>query len=173
LYTSPTEERIILEKTQRRAAAEALGPWIAQLRPWSHFLSLTYDPTKRPLEISASPDERRPPPADRVNYDVRAWLKEGRLWMSGQFVAIAAVERHQSGWPHVHAVLDLRSVENQHSHAWCQEWYKAHGYAVIEPCRDLGAASRYCAKYLVKEEHSLTFWPLRGALVGTTTIRPR
>jgi hypothetical protein len=148
-----------------------MGPWIAGLRPWNEFVSLTYDPHKRPDAASIATMSQRPPPADRVYRDVVAWLKSGRIALGGLYVAVAATELHKSGWPHVHAIIDAPGASQQLFHDWCQEWYEQHGYATAEPCLTLSGAAAYVAKYICKEDRGLTFYPLSGPLAVETALR--
>lgn len=71
--------------------------------------------------------------------------------------AFLAVEGHKSGLLHVHALSrHLFHPDLQASSAYTY-LFKAHGRATVEPIRDAGKVTAYCAKYVVKG-NDFDFW---------------
>lgn len=61
-----------------------------------------------------------------------------------------AVEGHKSGFLHVHALSRHTLNPNLQASSAYTYLFKAHGRATVEPIRDSGKVTAYCAKYVVK-----------------------
>lgn len=149
---------VVLEnKATAALAGESMGAWLAALREWSYFLTLTYDPVKvlarRGVSVERSEDyEHRGLPVtvglQKLRKDVQRFVVEVGLELGGVDLA-AGFEPHHSGSLHAHALLrpmtkgttksDIRAV-----HA---AWYGRNGAVLVDV---LDAAKRAAADYVLK-----------------------
>lgn len=114
--------------------------------PWEWFCTFTFS---RPTHPEAA-----------LRY-FKAWVRRlnidlyGRNYhkeFHGGVYWVVALERHQNGNPHLHALL--LGVFNTHRLTWMDRWnefYTATEYARIEPVRLNGDACEYVTKYVAKE----------------------
>ncbi len=125
------------------AVREAWAEWIAGLRQWDWYGTLTLDPGRWA-------GRHRPGP-DGVRRHVEAWAKVVGKRLGAEVVGVAAIEYHKSGWPHVHVLCDVQGEGLSGRVVATQEWFRRCGYALLEVPRSVEDCARYTAKYLAKE----------------------
>jgi len=116
---------------QAKVDAEQMADWVNWLGPWDVIAHLTFR-----WEVSLD--------AARRGYErfMRRALPEVSYFYAEE------ANPARDGY-HVHALWgDARTVYRKE--AWAT-WFKRFGRARIEPVRDHGDVSRYCAKYVTKE----------------------
>jgi hypothetical protein len=156
------------------AAREALGPWVAQLRPWDIYATLTYDPKKLPWARVGSSDDVPPPSPDASKRHVRLWLDDVRADLGREIGGFFAMENHKSGWPHWHGLLWAGGLSETDFARTADIWWTTRGYAKFSRVDRtvMVNVAAYCAKYLTKETGDvLLFGRLAdGALPGQQRI---
>jgi len=163
--TRPTRIDDVLlraESDTRRAAQQAMGPWIASLAAWDWYVTLTYDPKR-------SPSLDKPPTDPTCTRQAAKWLTDIHDRASTFLVAVMALEHHQSGWPHWHGLVKTGHIPHAGAKALYKEWYSLHGYARIEPVGrpDVIPIADYVAKYLCKEgAETIIDWRPRALSFG-------
>lgn len=124
---------------------ESLATFLARF-PWQYFITLTWDPTRRPCEMSARRAER----LARVAMCMLAKLVAGRHWKdlvppTIQYAGV--IERSIGGDLHVHVVAilsrPLRADEIRDFLSW---WLTRFGFASLVPVNDISGISSYLAK---------------------------
>ena len=167
------------KKALRVAAREALGPWLAELRPWELFVTLTYDPARfgfargdgnsagegldakahpvAELETAAFRPRRAYVPTEwKFRRDVLYWLRDGEKELGRALAGVFVMERHTGGWPHGHGLVDTSGLQVGDVVKLGKAWFErgkrglGGGYNVIEEPRSREDVSAYCAKYLTK-----------------------
>lgn len=136
-------------------AKSAYGEWIAELRDWSAFVTLTFAPgaTTTNADLPSVSDASA---LRRFGY----YLRRAPQLVGRPVEGIVALEHHASGMPHGHALL---AMEGPHVKGQLQalgrfwEVTKGYGSARHEVPRKQGDVSRYCAKYLVKDGGEVVF----------------
>lgn len=138
--------------------ANAYGDWISAAYPWQWFITMTSR-------------NRTHPEAMLKRFKV-AVCKTHRTYlgrnprMSDQVVWVAAMERHKSGNPHLHALAWQRHDLNKLSSFSRREFQRIleelSGWSKVEAPRSNGCVSGYVAKYLSKEGE-IEFSPTYGA----------
>lgn len=153
-----TETDQVRSRSDRLAATDAWGSWVAEMGDWHVFGALTYDQRRRETV----------PGADVAMAHVRRWLRESPRAAGVEVeAAVVALEYQRNGWPHFHPLMRVRGgLRDGALGALGQTWFRRHGYARLEPPRDTAAVAAYASKYLVKDlaRGDVLFWPLRGSL---------
>lgn len=121
---------------------DAYGQWIASLRPWNWFVTLTHDENRKdaPRFVGAALHRRKV--REWFHEDVRPFCESAGWWSELEF--------HLSGWPHEHAVLHL--PDNAPWKKMRTAWWDRAGYATWLPIDARGAESpaAYITKYSQK-----------------------
>lgn len=142
-WLTAEEERVSDGRGLERAARQTGGVWIAGLREWNLFGTLTYDP-KRLDGIPSLYKARR---------DFEYWIRDAEKALRSPIGAVGALEAMRSGWPHFHTLLDVGGLYGHEIEVLGRLWFKRAGFGRIERIRDYGPgfAARYCAKYMSKD----------------------
>ena len=173
------EERGQDARALTAAARESMGPWLAELRPWELFVTLTYDPARfgfarsdffragagleakaHPVaEVEAAPFRPRRayvPSEWKFRRDVLFWLRDGEKVLSREVAGVFVMERQGNGWPHGHGLIETGGLQPGDIAKLGKLWFErgkrglGGGYNVIEEPRSREEVSAYCAKYLTK-----------------------
>jgi len=130
-----------------------MGEWLADMADWTLFGTLTYDPERCRLVPGKRYGERSMPGLDVVRAHAFRWLRSGPVAVGRPVeAAVVGVERHKSGWPHMHALLKLPGgVHKGDLVGMGQSWYREHGYARLELPRQKDDVAAYVAKYVAKD----------------------
>jgi len=149
------------ESTQNQVKT-AWGAWLANLRPWEWFTTLTFKAPKQ-----GTYDRRGIAYVRRAVREFEAEAVARMPWAPGHeegvhsIEAVWAIERHVNGSPHVHGLLAARGGELVGPELALQrarlgrrmgmvDWaWEGPGMARVEAVRDLGAAY-YVTKYILK-----------------------
>jgi hypothetical protein len=158
-YLNEQEQDIVLSRAIGRGAKEALGPFIASLRPWDCFFTGTYDPRKRHGRVE------RILGVD-VHPRVSRWkaLRDGAKLVNfaselvGQPVAgVICVEPHLDRSYHLHGLLDLCGASRAYLEALTWRWSSEYGFCRFDRPRGISEVCAYSAKYLVGPESDIWF----------------
>lgn len=157
-------------RTMARGEREAMAPWLTGLRPWSFFVTFTYDPVKvaraRGVDASrgrvalrrARDNESSAATSDRLDTSVTVGLQKLRRDIA-RFVGdsaraegraldmVAGFEPHLTGSLHAHALAYYRGDATGHEvrSLWAS-WFDRHGYIEVAPV----GSSEELAAYVVK-----------------------
>jgi hypothetical protein len=145
---------------------EELACWLAEMRCWTVWGTLTVDPKRsRPLEYWSEDSKaqyRREAQEGRgraVARDVMVRMVRGSFAVAEELVGhridyVACLEAHRSGALHAHAMVDTgeQGKDRQDIRALWEPWYSRYGYCLFEPPRDVLNAAEYAARHLVKGE---------------------
>ena len=126
------EEREANRRALQRGARQAAGVFIAGLRPWDLFGTLTYD--------------RRRCQQERIlgalvvcKISTFTALRHGRLFLGRAskalqrpLPAVLAVEAHMDGSAHLHGLFDVSGLGPGDIKVLWSIWYKEHGYIRLE-----------------------------------------
>lgn len=142
----------------RDGMRDVWGEFIASLRPWTLFGTLTYDRDRYAQWVASSRKRSgyRDGISDVVPLDTaeRHFLSyvDGLGQLLGHGVEyVDALEFHKDGWPHHHVLLDTGEVHQGDIAAVGQRWFKRFGWNDLsEPRSQLDVCS-YAAKYLSKD----------------------
>jgi len=145
-WLSMEEQRVSDRRELVRAARQAGGDWIAYLREWDLFGTLTYDPKR----LDGTPS------VHKARRDFAYWIVDVERVLRTPVAAVGAIEAMRSGWPHFHALLDVGGLFGHEIEVLGRLWFKRAGFGRIEVMRDYGPgfAARYCAKYMSKDAGS-------------------
>ncbi len=136
------------KSSQKQALHEAWAGWLAELRPWDWFVTLTFrEPTEQQKETGYT--RRGIAYCEKAirhfeaevglrRHDPPPWGVEG-VW---------AREPHQSGSPHLHGLVMAGDARRMDLVDW--GWEKM-GITRVEPVRELGAFY-YVTKYILKDQ---------------------
>lgn len=128
---------------------DAYGAWLADLAPWSHFITLTHRLPDGRVALH-----------DRVGVQrhrrlVKLWLHTEVLPRDPGAVWWSETELTKIGTPHEHGVLALADPRAPVL-SMRQAWWEMAGYARVEEIEESSlAVARYVIKYSVKA----TAWP--------------
>jgi len=144
-----------MEASRRKLAADekvGVAEWVAKLRSWDLFVTLTYD--QRRLEYTPSfPSAQR---------HVVGWLADVQGALGRPVCAVFGLESQKNGWPHAHGLLEVGGLGEGDIARAGRLWFEAWGFNRLEAPRSRGDVAGYCAKYVVKEDRSglVFFGPL-------------
>lgn len=137
----------------------AHAEWLAGLAEWDYAVTLTFDP-KRKAVVPPGPQRHGEQLRDRetlaissdvARFRVRRWIRKCEKAV-GPLRAVVGFEKHRSGWPHMHGLLEVVDGRAEADlRGLAAMWYGDNGYALVEVPRNLGGAARYAAKYLQKD----------------------
>lgn len=140
-----------------KGVAQVYGEYLAAAYDWQWFVTMTSKKRTHPealfktfryalSQMSRHYLGRRPKPVHRI-------------------VFVAALERHKSGNPHLHALMWHRDDLNRFSPSSRSEFRAKlehlSGWSRVEPPNSNGSVAGYCAKYLAKDGE-LQFSPTFG-----------
>lgn len=129
----------------------ALGDWLSTFS-WTSFSTLTYRPKHIQVTPGSETSRTRATPTGRTSDPLRpvpGLLRHISKETQKQSRAFVAVETHQNGYYHLHALLQC-DPDFDLTRAWSY-WWGWYGRAQFERYRaDLGA-SHYVSKYVLKE----------------------
>lgn len=129
----------------------AWGGWLANLRPWEWFATLTFKPPKEGIyDRRGIAYVRRA--VEEFQTQALAGCRPGLVFGEMRTVeGLWAIERHVNGSPHVHGLLAARAYHAGLGRRLDMvDWSWEHsGMARVEAVRDLGAAF-YVSKYILK-----------------------
>ena len=155
----------------RAAEKEAMGPWVAGLRPWQYFVTFTYDPVKvlagrgvlsqrgtATLSNDSTAVGAVAVGVQKIRRDVERFVAESAR-NEGRCLDLAAgFEPHESGSLHVHGLAYFRGAASGHEiRSLHGSWFKRNGYIITEPVRSEEAVAKYCAKYCTKSAGEIFF----------------
>lgn len=150
-----------------------MGEWISGMTGWSLFGTLTYDPDRCRLIPGRRDGERSMPGLDVVRRHAYTWLRSGPAAVGRPVeAAVVGMERHKSGWPHLHTLLKLPGgVHRGDLVGMGHAWYATHGFAKLELPRSRDDVAGYVAKYLSKDigTNDMIFFRLRDLAVPHAT----
>lgn len=146
-----------------------MGDWLANMTRWDLFGTLTYDPNRCRLIPGRRDGERSMPGMDVVKSHAFTWLRSGPSAIGRPIeAAVVGIERHKSGWPHMHTLLKLPGgVGKGDLVGMGQSWFGRHGYAKLELPKSRNDVALYVAKYVAKDVDSndMIFFRLRDLAV--------
>jgi hypothetical protein len=160
-YLRESEEDVSTKRLISRGAVDALGPFIASLRPWDCFFTGTYSPRKRNgaveciLGVDVAPRVSRWK-ALRDGARLVEWASE---LVGAPTGAVIAVEPHLDRSYHLHGLLDLLGASRAHLEALKWQWEWTYGFCHFDRPRGMEEVCRYSAKYLVGPECDVWFSP--------------
>lgn len=154
------------------SARDATGAFVASLRPWQLFATLTYDPEKVARGQHLSADRAAHVSPWKAQRDARLFLRNSSLKLGRPVVGVVGIEPHKSGSMHMHGVLDLGALGVQRGDikALHSQWFARNGFIRLEVPRSLEDVAGYCGKYLCKQlgemvlSRELVQQRMRGAL---------
>jgi hypothetical protein len=165
----------IMEGSRRelvRGAQEAMGPWLAGLRPWSLWGTLTVDPKRLPQDPvwvgKVFKDEPykamrlyRPVSMDKALWMVKRSMAGAARSLRTRLDWVAGVEPQKSGLLHAHCLVYSGQAGPVRSDAWAmwRSWYELAGYCKFEPPRSVMDCAVYSSKYVCKPGAWLVFSP--------------
>jgi hypothetical protein len=127
------------------AYREGLAEFLARF-PWQYFVTLTWDPARRPRALSARHAER----LARVAMCILAKLVAGRHWKALEPPTIqyaGVIEYSKAGDIHVHLVVILsRPLREEEVREFLSWWLKRFGFAWLVPVGDVAGLTSYLAK---------------------------
>ena len=133
-----------------RRAATSAGEWIAGLRPWDLFGTLTYDPDRCAKQWTTFGWDQVPRPVSnhQAERDFFGWINDvcGSLGRPIEFVA--ALEYQKNGWPHFHALLHVGGLTDGDAGRIRWLWNRRHGYVRLEPPRSVANCAAYVSKHI-------------------------
>jgi len=148
--------QIAAAREMRRDAVAAMATWVAGLRNWDYFVTLTYDPVKvlrgrgeeaqrgvrydnlgRPIRVGLS----------KMRRDVARFIKDAGDAVGGVDL-VAGIEPHETGSLHAHALVKIvKGVGAGDIRALHAAWFPLHGFMKVENARDRNVRARYVTKY--------------------------
>jgi len=132
------ENALFFEGTEKAFEVAQMESWVRDLAPWTVISHLTF-------AWEASQDSTR-----------RCYEKFMRRHLPQVSYFYAIEENPSRDGNHIHALwADTARVFRKE--AWAT-WFKKYGRARIEPVRNAGDVSDYCAKYVCKER---AWWNVR------------
>ena len=139
----------VARESARRAATSA-GEWIAGLRPWDLFATLTYDPERRAKRWTAFAWNRVPRPvsAHEAKRDFFGWINDASGALGHPIEFVAALEYQQNGWPHFHVLLYVGGLTDGDIGRIRWLWNRRHGYHRLEAPRSVADCARYVTKHV-------------------------
>lgn len=142
------ESRKELERNARVAA----GTWIAGLRKWDLYYTLTYDP-KRPRYVQA-------PSMWASRRHMMGWLKQLDKCFGRGVSAVSSLEYQLNGWPHWHGLLAAGGISQGEFKKASELWSNGYGYCHFERFDPYAAeaASNYVGKYITKGFGEVIFY---------------
>lgn len=152
-----------------RGAANAAGEWIASMREWDLYVTLTYDPKRVAGRAPTSAVDAVAPSAYASRRHVDQWAEDGARIVRSRFGAVLALEHHHSGWPHWHGLVSADGIGKLGFTGLSRAWFANHGFASFVRVADqpYEALAGYIGKYLAKEASDLAFYgTLRRHLPG-------
>jgi hypothetical protein len=144
-------------------ATEAMGGFLADLRPWHVFGGLTFDLRRcrhglRPDGSPCSAEELmgtwvpRRIPLDVVKGRFEHYVRGARRALGRHIDYVVAIESHRSGWPHLHPLLSLQGGLHRGDLVTLGGlWYSENGYARLSVPRSSEDVTAYCGKYVAKD----------------------
>lgn len=162
VYYTPSEQRQVDTRLCAFEARKEFGIWLASLRKWDSFITLTYDPKRPQLQARDGSGAARSPSSDEVRHHLLGWFSSSRKSHQFSNFSVAAVQSHKNGWPHVHVLAETGDPSREAALGWCHDWYREHGYARWETPASTVAVTAYVARYLTRIEGDLWFWPQTG-----------
>jgi len=130
-----------------------MGDWLADMAKWDLYGTLTYDPKRCRLIPGRRDGERSMPGMDVVKAHAFRWLRQGPVAVGRPVTAaVVGIERHKSGWPHMHTLVKFPAgVQKGDLAGMGQAWYREHGFAKLELPRSRDDVAIYVAKYVSKD----------------------
>jgi hypothetical protein len=160
-YLRESEEDVSTKRLMSRGAVDALGPFIATLRPWDVFFTGTYDPRRRHghveriLGVDVAPRVSR----WKALRDGARLVEWASALIGAPTGAVIAVEPHLDRSYHLHGLLDLQGASRAHLEALKWQWEWTYGFCHFDRPRGMAEVCRYSAKYLVGPECDVWFSP--------------
>jgi hypothetical protein len=160
-YLRESEEDVSTKRLISRGAVDALGPFIASLRPWDCFFTGTYAPRKRHgaveriLGVDVAPRVSR----WKALRDGARLVEWASALVGAPTGAVIAVEPHLDHSYHLHGLLDLQGASRAHLEALKWQWEWQYGFCRFDRPRSSEDVCRYSAKYLVGSECDVWFSP--------------
>jgi hypothetical protein len=113
---------------------------------WQYFVTLTWDPKRRPARLSAWRAEK----LARVAMCKLGWQIAGRRWKDFEPPVIqyaGVVEYSREGDPHVHLVVMVgRPLNADGIQSFSSWWLKRFGFLYFVPATDIEGLASYLAK---------------------------
>lgn len=146
----------VARRELRERSQEALVDWIAALRPWPYFATLTYDPIKIAaargfaVERGAVVDptgSRLYVGLSKMRRDVKRFIVDAGGALDGVDL-VCGIEPHESGSLHAHALINpVRGAQMGDKVALHDAWYQRHGFIKVDDVEAVGGAAFYVAKF--------------------------
>lgn len=147
----------------RPEVLDAYGHFIAELAPWTWFVTLTFDPR----ELAAISSTYTRVGLQRARKRLVRWIHDDVARACPDAKAYFETELHVSGQPHHHGILALGP--NAPHLTLRTAWYSTNGWARFDAIREgRGAVARYVAKYSTKASTGAPFTMGLGA--GITRV---
>lgn len=144
-----------------REAKDALGPFIAALRPWDCFFTGTYAPrlrnghVERILGVDVAPRVSR----WKALRDGAQLVEFASELVGSPVAGVIAVEPHMDRSYHLHGLLCLEGAPRAYLEALTWRWSDQKGFCRFDRPRSVDDVCRYSAKYLVGPESDIWFSP--------------
>lgn len=111
----------------------AAASWIAVLRPWDVFATLTF--------VLRKFDATRPFGIATIRRRFFDWTSTGQRILGRPIEGVGVVESHRSGEPHIHALLEMGGVTDGElvilEQMWAERWagrrWSGHGRRTTSP----------------------------------------
>jgi hypothetical protein len=158
-YVREASESLSDLKTLSSAACEESVNWLQTLASWHLYATLTYDPARSGYPSGDDAGPRTEPSHQAVSGHFTRFIRQVRTELDSEVSAVAAIEAHKSGWPHIHALVHMDRCDKDAFIRASRLWFDDHGYARFARVggQDARALSAYIAKYLTKDRSDLLF----------------
>lgn len=146
------EQAVSEQRALAQAARAASVGWLASLRRWDLYATLTYDPARFGIARDRDGDASYTRSVQACVSDLDGYVKSLSAVLHRPVDAAAAVELHKSGWPHAHALLAMEGVNSLGFIRTGRLWFDNHGYARLRRVDSsrLPQLSAYITKYFTK-----------------------
>ena len=143
-------ERVSERRALVRAAHEANGPFIRDLRPWDCTLTGTYSPSCRGghSEVVLGVKVHTRVSRWKALRDCHKLLQFASELVGAPVAGVLSVEPHMDCSYHLHGVLDLLGASRAYLNALRWWWQEHYGWCEFNAPRSRGAVSSYVGKHL-------------------------
>lgn len=145
-----------------------MAEWLAELKDWDFYATLTYDPSFGPLGRETRAPWAKPPSSGACQRHIQSYVADLTKEIPGDVGAVFALEYTKLGWPHFHGLISCGSKSQRNFETVFRAWWNRRGYVKIARVNkdSKGDIAGYCAKYVTKEDGEMYFLGDLGAAAG-------